>query len=64
MIRALATSEETFKTTWDLSLKFGKTPAEANDYPGFISNRVLMPMINEAVYCLYQGVGTRKTSTR
>ncbi len=60
VIRALATSEETFKLTWDLSLKFGKTPAEANDYPGFISNRILMPMINEAVYCLFHGVGTKE----
>jgi len=60
VIRALATSEETFKTTWDLVLKFGKTPAEAGDYPGFIINRILMPMINEAVYCLYHGVGTRE----
>ena len=58
VIRGLATSEETFKTTWGLAIKFGKTPALANDYPGFISNRVLMPMINEAVYCLYHGVGT------
>ncbi len=60
VIRGLATSEETFKTTWELSLKFGKTPALANDYPGFIANRILMPMINEAVYCLYHGVGTRE----
>jgi len=60
VIRALATSDETFKVTWDLALKFGKTPAEANDYPGFISNRILMPMINEAVYCLYHGVGSRE----
>jgi len=58
VIRALATSDETFKTTWDLSLKFGKTPAEANDFPGFIANRILLPMINEAVYCLYHSVGT------
>jgi len=57
VIRGLATSQETFDVTWDLSLKFGKTPAEANDYPGFIANRILMPMINEAVFCLYQGVG-------
>ncbi|HPR55844.1 MAG TPA: 3-hydroxybutyryl-CoA dehydrogenase [Deltaproteobacteria bacterium] len=61
IIRGIATSEETFKTTWDLALKFGKTPAEANDYPGFISNRILMPMINEAVYCLYHGVGTKES---
>ena len=60
IIRALATSEETFKTTWDLTKKFGKTPAESNDYPGFIANRILMPMINEAVFCLYHGVGTRE----
>jgi 3-hydroxybutyryl-CoA dehydrogenase len=58
VIKGLATSQETFKTTWDLSLKFGKTPAEANDFPGFIANRILMPMINEAVFCLYQNVGT------
>lgn len=58
VIRGIATSDETFQTTWDLSVKFGKTPALANDYPGFISNRILMPMINEAVYTLYHGVGT------
>ena len=57
VIRALATSQETFDITWQLCLKFGKTPAEANDFPGFIANRILMPMINEAVFCLYQGVG-------
>lgn len=57
VIRGIATSEETFQTTWDLSIKFGKTPALSNDYPGFISNRILMPMINEAVYALYHGVG-------
>jgi len=57
VIRGLATSQETFDVTWDLSTKFRKTPAEANDYPGFIANRILMPMINEAVFCLYQGVG-------
>jgi 3-hydroxybutyryl-CoA dehydrogenase len=60
VIRGLATSNNTFKMTWDLAVKFGKTPAEANDYPGFIANRILMPMINEAVYCLYHGVGTRE----
>ena len=57
VIRALATSQETFDITWQLCLKFDKTPAEANDFPGFIANRILMPMINEAVFCLYQGVG-------
>jgi 3-hydroxybutyryl-CoA dehydrogenase len=60
VIRGLPTSDETFQTTWDLSVKFGKTPAEANDYPGFIANRILMPMINEAVFCLYHNVGTRE----
>jgi len=60
VIRGLATSDDTFKTTLDLAVRFGKTPAEANDYPGFIANRILMPMINEAVYCLYQDVGSRE----
>jgi 3-hydroxybutyryl-CoA dehydrogenase len=60
LIRALTTSDETFALTRDLCIKFGKTPAEASDYPGFIINRILMPMINEAAYCLYQGVGTRE----
>ena len=57
VIRGLATDDETFAITWDLCEKFGKTPAEANDFPGFIANRILMPMINEAIFCLYQGVG-------
>jgi 3-hydroxybutyryl-CoA dehydrogenase len=60
VIRGLVTSDDTFKTTWDLAVRFGKIPAEANDYPGFIANRILMPMINEAVYCLYQNVGSRE----
>ncbi len=60
IIRSLATSDETFRTTWELSEKFGKVPAEANDYPGFISNRILMPMINEAVFALYHGVGEKE----
>ena len=60
VIRALATSDDTFETTWQLAKKFGKTPAEANDYPGFIANRILMPMINEAATCLYHGVGSRE----
>lgn len=58
VIRGLATSDETFEITWALSEKFGKTPAQANDFPGFIANRILLPMINEAVYCLYHNVGT------
>jgi 3-hydroxybutyryl-CoA dehydrogenase len=60
VIPGIATSRETLETTWQLAEKFGKTPAKANDYPGFIANRILLPMINEAVYCLYHGVGTRE----
>jgi 3-hydroxybutyryl-CoA dehydrogenase len=60
IIRGLQTTDDTFKFTWNLAEKLGKTPAEANDYPGFIINRILMPMINEAVYCLYHGVGSRE----
>ena len=60
IIRGLATSYEVFQTTWDLALKFNKTPAESKDYPGFIANRILMPMINEAVFALYHGVGSRE----
>jgi 3-hydroxybutyryl-CoA dehydrogenase len=60
IIPGIATSEETLKITWQLAEKFGKTPAQANDYPGFIANRILLPMINEAVYCLYHNVGTRE----
>jgi 3-hydroxybutyryl-CoA dehydrogenase len=60
VIPGIATSEETLKITWELAEKFGKTPAKANDYPGFIANRILLPMINEAVYCLYHNVGTRE----
>ncbi|PHR23903.1 MAG: 3-hydroxybutyryl-CoA dehydrogenase [Desulfotalea sp.] len=57
VIRGLVTDDETFRLTWDLCKKFGKTPAEAGDYPGFIANRILMPMINEAIFCVYQSVG-------
>jgi 3-hydroxybutyryl-CoA dehydrogenase len=57
IIRGLATSDETTEYVTDLSKQLGKTPVEVNDYPGFVSNRVLMPMINEAVYCLMEGVG-------
>jgi len=60
VIPGIATSDETLQITWGLAEKFGKTPAKANDYPGFIANRILLPMINEAVYCLYHGVGTRE----
>jgi len=57
IIRGLATSDETTAKVIDLSSQLGKTPVEVNDYPGFVANRVLMPMINEAVYCLMEGVG-------
>ena len=58
VIRGLATSDETTNRTVALAKAVGKTPVEANDYPGFIANRILMPMINEAVYCLMEGVGS------
>lgn len=58
VINGLATSKETTEITVDLCKKFGKIPVEAMDFPGFISNRVLMPMINEAIYALFEGVGT------
>lgn len=58
IIRGLQTSQETFNTVKTLTETMGKTPVEANDFPGFISNRILMPMINEAVYTLFEGVGT------
>ena len=59
VIRGLATSDETAARTVALAKAVGKTPVEANDYPGFIANRILMPMINEACYALMEGVGTR-----
>ena len=58
IIRGLQTSQETFNTVKSLTEKMGKTPVEANDFPGFLSNRILMPMINEAIYTLFEGVGT------
>ncbi len=61
VIRGAATSDETYSKVRDLSEKVGKTPLECNDYPGFISNRVLMPMINEAIFALYEGVATRES---
>jgi len=60
IIRGLATSDEVYKTIEDLSKSLGKIPVEVNDYPGFVSNRILMPMINEAVYTLYEGVATKE----
>ncbi len=58
LIRGMATSEETFKVITELSEKLGKTPIEVNDFPGFIANRILLPMINEAVFAHFEGVGT------
>ncbi len=59
IIRGLQTSDETCKTVHDLTAKLGKTPAMAKDFPGFVSNRVLMPMINEAIACLHEGISSR-----
>jgi 3-hydroxybutyryl-CoA dehydrogenase len=58
VVRGLATSAETFLSVRDLSLKLGKTPVEVNDAPGFVSNRVLMPLLNEAMYAVMEGVAT------
>jgi 3-hydroxybutyryl-CoA dehydrogenase len=58
VIRGLATSDETYSVVAELSEKMGKTAVEVNDFPGFVSNRVLLPMINEAIYCVYEGVAT------
>ena len=58
VIRGLATSDETTARVIELAKRLGKTPVEVNDSPGFVSNRVLMPMINEAAYCVMEGVGT------
>jgi len=58
LIRGIATDEGTFALTRDLALKLGKTPVAAEDFPAFIVNRILLPMINEAVYTLYEGVGS------
>lgn len=60
IIRGQETSDSTMKTIVECSRSLDKTPVEANDYPGFVSNRVLMPMINEAVYCLMEGVATKE----
>jgi 3-hydroxybutyryl-CoA dehydrogenase len=57
LIRGIATDEETFQTAQEVVKRLGKTPANAEDFPAFIVNRVLMPMINEAIYTLYEGVG-------
>ncbi len=60
LIRGIATSDETFNRIRELSVKLGKTPVEVNDYPGFIANRILIPMINEAAFALMEGVGTEE----
>lgn len=56
IIRGLATTDEVYATVRELSENVGKTPVEVNDFPGFVSNRILMPMINEAIYCVMEGV--------
>jgi 3-hydroxybutyryl-CoA dehydrogenase len=61
VIRGLATSDETTTRVLELSRAVGKTPVEVQDYPGFVANRILMPMINEAVYCLMEGVGSAES---
>ena len=58
VIRGLSTSDETYATVRDLAVQLGKTPVQVRDYPGFVSNRVLMPMINEAVFALFEGVAS------
>ena len=58
IIRGLATSDQTFQTVKSLSEELEKTPVEVNDYPGFISNRILLPMLNEAMFCVMEGVAT------
>ena len=61
VIRGIATSDETYAKVKALSEKLGKVPVECNDYPGFVSNRVLMPMINEAIFTLHEGVATKES---
>jgi 3-hydroxybutyryl-CoA dehydrogenase len=61
VIRGIATSDETYERVRALSEELGKTPLDCNDYPGFVANRVLMPMINEAIFALYEGVATRES---
>jgi len=61
VIRGLDTSDETYDAVQAMSTALGKTPVEVNDSPGFVSNRVLLPMINEAIYCLMEGVGTAES---
>jgi 3-hydroxybutyryl-CoA dehydrogenase len=60
IIRGILTNDETTRAIFEVSEKMGKTPVECNDFPGFISNRLLMPMLNEAIYCVMEGVGEPK----
>ncbi|CAM3835896.1 3-hydroxybutyryl-CoA dehydrogenase [Mesobacillus zeae] len=60
IIRGLATADEVYGTIEDITKKIGKVPVEVNDFPGFVSNRILMPMINEAIYTLYEGVASKE----
>lgn len=60
IIRGLATADEVYQTIEDITKKIGKVPVEVNDFPGFVANRILMPMINEAIYTLYEGVASKE----
>ena len=60
IIRGLATADDVYKAVEDMTVKLSKTPVEVNDFPGFVANRILMPMINEAIYTLYEGVATEQ----
>lgn len=60
IIRGLATADEVYQEIEDITKKIGKVPVEVNDFPGFVSNRILMPMINEAIYTLYEGVASKE----
>ena len=61
VIRGIATSDETYQRVHELSEKMGKTPLDCQDFPGFVANRILLPMINEAIYALYEGVATKES---
>jgi 3-hydroxybutyryl-CoA dehydrogenase len=61
VIRGISTSDETYAIVKEMSEKLGKTPLDCNDYPGFVANRILLPMINEAIFALYEGVATRES---
>ncbi len=60
IIRGLATDDAVYEAIEDITKKIGKVPVEVNDFPGFVSNRILLPMINEAIYTLYEGVATKE----